>query len=107
VGKDLIAWWLQPQQMEDYPHLFKMAIDILSIPCMSSAVERLFSSAKLVVTDRRNRLDVFTMEALECIKSWRKLEPFYLTGQYLPEFDDIQDWVLPEDYVNPLHPQGL
>jgi hypothetical protein len=33
----------------------------------------MFSSAKLTLSDRRNRLSPKTMEALECIKSWMKL----------------------------------
>jgi hypothetical protein len=47
-----------------------MAIDILSIPAMSAEPERLFSKAKITITDRRNRLGVSTIEQLECLKSW-------------------------------------
>lgn len=62
-----------------------MAIDVLSIPCSSASVERLWSSAKLVVTDRRNRLEVETMEMLECLKSWRKIASFDMIGQFKSE----------------------
>jgi hypothetical protein len=51
-----------------------MAFDILSIPAMSASVERLFSSANITVSDRRNRLAPDIIEAIECLKSWRKLE---------------------------------
>ncbi len=44
-----------------------MALDILSIPAMSADPERLFSSAKLVLTDLRNRLGMDLLEAFECI----------------------------------------
>lgn len=64
-----------------------MAIDVLSIPCSSASVERLWSSAKLVVTDRRNRLEVETMEMLECLKSWRRITTFDLIGQFQAEED--------------------
>lgn len=50
-----------------------MALDVLSIPAMAADPERLFSSAGLTVTDRRNNLSIETIEALECIKSWAKL----------------------------------
>ncbi len=40
-----------------------MAIDVLSIPAISSEVERLFSAAKL---DKRYRLQASTIEAVEC-----------------------------------------
>jgi hypothetical protein len=45
-----------------------MAIDILGIPSMSTDAERAFSSAKLTITDRRNRLSMATVSALEKIK---------------------------------------
>ena len=47
-----------------------MALDILSIPAMAADPERLFSGAKISITDRRNRLGIQTIEALECLKSW-------------------------------------
>jgi hypothetical protein len=47
-----------------------MALDILSIAAMSPESERLFSSAKITITDRRNRLGIETIEAIECLKSW-------------------------------------
>ena len=51
-----------------------MALDILSIPAMSADPERLFSGAKITISDRRNRLGIYTVEALECLKSWLKIE---------------------------------
>ena len=51
-----------------------MALDILTIPAMSAAPERLFSSANITISDRRNRLHSDTTEAIECLKSWRKLK---------------------------------
>ena len=73
---DLIAWWLQPVQRHKYPNLSKMAINMLSIPCMSADVERLFSSCGLTITDRRNRIRIELLEALECLKSWFKIKEF-------------------------------
>ena len=45
-----------------------------NIPAMSAAPERLFSSANITISDRRNRLYSDTTEAVECLKSWRKLK---------------------------------
>jgi hypothetical protein len=47
-----------------------MALDILSIPAMSAELERLFSGAKITITDYRNRLGIESIEAIECLKSW-------------------------------------
>lgn len=47
-----------------------MALDLLSIPAMSSEPERIFSLAGLMVTDRRNRLHTDIIQATQCIRSW-------------------------------------
>jgi hypothetical protein len=47
-----------------------MALDILSIPAMSAEPERLFSGAKITISDRRCRLKTPIIQALECLKSW-------------------------------------
>ena len=53
-----------------------MALNVLSIPAMSANPERLFSGAKITISDRRNRLGILTVEALECLKSWLKISGF-------------------------------
>ena len=55
-----------------------MALDILSIPAMSAAPERLFSSANITISDRRNRIHGKTTEAIKCLKSWRRSPDFNL-----------------------------
>jgi len=47
-----------------------MAIDILSIAPMSTETERLFSKAKLSVTDQRGSMNMETLNLLECLRSW-------------------------------------
>jgi hypothetical protein len=69
-------WWLEPTQQKNYPNLSKMALDILLIPAMSADPERLFLGAKITISDRRTRLGIYTIEALECLKSWLKIEAF-------------------------------
>jgi hypothetical protein len=61
---------MQETQRKAYTNLSKMAFDYLSIPGMSAEPERLFSSAKITVTDRRNRLGSDILEALYCLRSW-------------------------------------
>ena len=61
---------MEPTQRATYPNLLVMAFDILSIPAISAEPERLFSGAGITVTERRNRLDAETIEALEGLKSW-------------------------------------
>ena len=51
-----------------------MALDILSIPAMSASIERLFSSANITVSDRRNRLTPSTIVIIESLKLWRKIK---------------------------------
>ena len=43
---------------------------------MSADPERLFSGAKITVSDHRNRLGIYTLEALEYLKSWLKISTF-------------------------------
>jgi hypothetical protein len=47
-----------------------MAFDYLSIPGMPAEPERFFSSTKVTVTDRRDRLGSDILEALQCLRSW-------------------------------------
>ena len=52
------------------PDLARFALDMLAIPMMSAECERVFSSAKHLITDARNRLHPDTIEANECLKHW-------------------------------------
>lgn len=67
-------WWLEPQQQIGYPNLSKLALDILSIPGMSDEPERLFSDAKSLLTERRNKMGMELIEYIECLKSWLKIK---------------------------------
>lgn len=62
-----------PEQRRRLPLLSKMAIDIYSIPAMSSEPERVFSGAKHTITDQRCNLKIETIEMLECLKSWFRI----------------------------------
>jgi len=56
------------------PDLARFALDMLAIPMMSSECERVFSSAKHLLTDARNRLSPDIIEANECLKHWFGLQ---------------------------------
>jgi hypothetical protein len=65
---DPLAWW--HNHRHEYPVLYKMALDLFSIPSMSSECERVFSQTKKFVTDERNRLSPETIEADQLQKHW-------------------------------------
>ena len=67
---DVIAWWIN-QRMR-LPNLARMALNIFSIPPMSSEPERVFSSLKHMITADRASLKPDVIEALECVKHWMK-----------------------------------
>jgi hypothetical protein len=71
--EDARQWWQETTQQRNFPYLSKMALDILSIPAMSTEPERIFSSIGITMTNRRNKLSMLNLEALEQIKSWCKL----------------------------------
>lgn len=67
--EDPWEWWLQ-RGRHDYPILFKMATDFLSIPATSCANERAFSKARRTITCDRNSLGGATIESLQLQKDW-------------------------------------
>jgi hypothetical protein len=65
-----LKWW-EAQRLQ-YPRLSGFARDILSISPMSDEPERIFSSARRVLSWDRARLDDKVLERLQCIKHWKK-----------------------------------
>jgi hypothetical protein len=63
-----LEWWHNHQQ--EYPVLYQMALDLFSIPGMSAECERVFSQAKKLITDERNRLSDEVIEANQLQKHW-------------------------------------
>ncbi|KAM4058389.1 transposase [Hirsutella rhossiliensis] len=62
-----IQYWLLRRRQ--YPRLSRMAIDLFSIPAMSSEPERIFSLAGQMVTAQRGRLKADLIGAAQCISS--------------------------------------
>ena len=71
---DLCDFWALHEN--EYPSLARMAFDIISIPAMSAECERVFSSTKLLLTDRRARMKEDIIEASECLRAWFKAKRF-------------------------------
>ncbi len=67
---DPIQYWLLRRRQ--YPRLSRMAIDLFSVPAMSSEPERIFSLAGQMVTAQRGRLKADLIGAAQCISSWEK-----------------------------------
>ena len=67
---DPLAWWLFNHATVNFSILQKLAMDVFTMPAISSECERVFSQIKKVVTNERNRLKADTIEALECQKHW-------------------------------------
>ncbi|KJZ69335.1 hypothetical protein HIM_11275 [Hirsutella minnesotensis 3608] len=65
---EVIAYWLS--RYDSQRDLARFALDLLAVSPMSDECERLFSSAKLGVVDRRGRLKEDILEACECLRAW-------------------------------------
>jgi hypothetical protein len=50
-----------------------MALNILSIPTISTEPERLFLGVKISLTNRRNYIGDNLLQALKYLKSWHKI----------------------------------
>jgi len=63
---------------------------MLAILLISAKCERVFSSAKCLITDSRNRLKADIIEANECLKSWYgRLKPKAFQRGVDPDVDDL------------------
>jgi hypothetical protein len=51
-------------------------LDIFLILIISVDPECFFSGAKITISDRRNRLGIYIIKALEYLKSWLKIQMF-------------------------------
>ncbi|EXU94816.1 hAT family dimerization domain protein [Metarhizium robertsii] len=63
-----LKWWSRHQH--EYPVLYRMALDLFSIPGMSAECERVFSQTKKMITDERNQLSPEAVEADQLQKQW-------------------------------------
>ncbi len=63
---DLYEWWGRQETL--YSIFSRFAFDMLAIPAMSTECERVFSSTKLLLTERRARMKEDIIEATECLR---------------------------------------
>jgi hypothetical protein len=61
---DMIQWW--STHKTSFPHLYRMAFDILNVPATSVPSEQIFSKAGDVITKKRNRLSKDSIQAIMC-----------------------------------------
>jgi hypothetical protein len=64
----LLTWWNDPSN--PWCQIKPMALDLFSVPAMSSEIERVFSSARLLLTAQRQRLSDVTIEEAELLRHW-------------------------------------
>lgn len=67
---DPIQYW--PLRRRQYPRLSQMAIDVFSVPAMSSEPERIFSLTGQMVSAHRGRVKADLIGAAQCISSWER-----------------------------------
>jgi hypothetical protein len=67
-----LKWW--GERRDQYPHLSKMAFDLLSIPLMAAECERVFSQAKRFIPDDRSKLKEDIIEAMVVLKGLYEVE---------------------------------
>lgn len=73
---NVIAWWAKQRRTP----LTRLALNVLSIPAMSTECERLFSSASDLVGTTRYSLHDDTMESLELLRQWLQHDLIALHG---------------------------
>ena len=67
---NILEWW--KMMSTTFPSVSHMARDILAIQGSSAESERLFSSAALFLTSKRNRLQSEKLTSLLCLNSWHE-----------------------------------
>jgi len=61
--------------------------------------ERLFSSAKLLISDLRNKLGMDIIETFECLKSWYKIKGWDAESNWLEEIIGVEVARVEENHV--------
>jgi hypothetical protein len=66
---DPLLFWKQKEKRKRYPYLTRLAARYFSIPCSSASVERQFSAAGQIITQRRSNLDPSTVNNIIFLRS--------------------------------------
>jgi hypothetical protein len=70
--EDPLVFWRKSQCQSSFPDLARLAMRYFSIPCSSSAVERQFSAAGQIISQRRSNLDPSTVNDIIFLRSAEK-----------------------------------
>ncbi|KAF5367541.1 hypothetical protein D9758_003818 [Tetrapyrgos nigripes] len=102
--KDVLGWWYEKRK--NFPTLYRMALDYLTIPATSTDVERVFSRGCFLLPYIRNRLSADSTRALICLGQWSLMGLIHdedvLAVAKLPEVEDpeqeAEDIEMPDGY---------
>ena len=88
-----LRYWTTKLQDSSSRHklVASMGAAVHSIPGMSTEVERVFSSTKILISERRNRLGDDIIEASECLKAWQKEQLTPTHHQDIRKMDEMLD----------------
>jgi hypothetical protein len=91
----LLAYWLRQLKDRTTHRLARMALDMTSVPAMSSEYERVFSQSKLLITGQCNRLQADIIEATQCLRMWmimdRKTAGTWKKGRWTTPYELYND----------------
>jgi len=65
---DIMTWW--KRNARGYPMLAMMARDVFVVPVSTVPSESCFSSANMILSDKRSKLGAHVFERLVCLKDW-------------------------------------
>ena len=94
---DVVSYWRTKALELQWKDLARMALDYLMILAMSAESERVFSTAKITLTDRRCRMYDDAIEALECLKSWQRDGLIATTKQDIKVIEDMLNALCEQD----------
>ncbi|KAF5323669.1 hypothetical protein D9758_018351 [Tetrapyrgos nigripes] len=86
---DVLGWWYG--RKKDFPTLYRMGLDYLTIPATSTDVERVSSRGRFLLPYVCNWLSADTTRALMCLRQWSLMgliqDEDVMTVAKLPEIE--------------------
>ena len=70
---DVIAFWTANKMDPCWEDPARIPLEFLANPAMSAEPERVFSGAKITITDRRCSLGDENINALECLRAGKEM----------------------------------
>ncbi|GBE81312.1 hypothetical protein SCP_0310390 [Sparassis crispa] len=96
--RDPLRWWWDSRKA--YPHLHRMALNYLSVPATSTAVERAFSQGRQLLHFTRNRLSPKSIRAALCLGSWGRSELLHIADLIAAVNTKKCKWAVVEEEVD-------